>query len=499
MPRLTACLWCRPFVRAICAGPLCSLLVVVGVVVVRAGQTGDDDDPSPTSDPDRPLMVAIGDSFMSGEGAPRYFSGTNTKANSCHRARTAYPYLVADEFDFRLVFAACSGAVAQDVVGPHGQHPDSPEDVLGGKRQLDALLGSAVHEDPDDVDVVLISLGGNDAGFGELVRTCLDRQCLDQATRWLDGLDDLSWRLADVYQSLRELVPTARVLIVTYPQPFVLPSCLGPLDDAELTFVLNQFLPRLNEIIDFQATMKGFEVVKATDAFVGARLCEDGERTDGRAMNVFTAARPSDGRLPNPSGSFHPTPLGHMLLAQEVVVQLKALPAPASAACPTEMLCPPVPPPFVPPEVGPPTGPYPFPEGTTCPGSVIDRVRIEVLQVDQAGLLVQGRPRSIYCFAAYQSTFRSGRIDGDGGALIDVRGLAVASTRLVEVLVEVENGRWEKIVAFPPPSVTPDPAPLQSRWLFWLCVAGVAVLAIALLPWLICRRCRSRSSELADR
>ena len=65
-------------------------------------------------------MVAMGDSFMSGEGAPTYFKGTNTKGkNQCRRAPTSYAARLvgshAAVVPDHLVFLACSGAVAVNI------------------------------------------------------------------------------------------------------------------------------------------------------------------------------------------------------------------------------------------------------------------------------------------------------------------------------------------------------------------------------------------------
>lgn len=86
------------------------VLLRFGVAYVFALPAGrDDNDPSPVRDSAAPLMVALGDSFMSGEGAERYLPDTDVPADRCHRATSAHPYLVAKQLGMRLVSAACSG------------------------------------------------------------------------------------------------------------------------------------------------------------------------------------------------------------------------------------------------------------------------------------------------------------------------------------------------------------------------------------------------------
>lgn len=156
------------------------VLLRFGVAYVFALPAGrDDNDPSPVRDSAAPLMVALGDSFMSGEGAERYLPDTDVPANRCHRATSAHPYLVAKQLGMWLVSAACSGATTEDFTSP--QHETSPRSTYGGVAQLDALDAPRITPDADVEPglpaVVLVGIGGNDAEFGDIVRSCLDTDC----------------------------------------------------------------------------------------------------------------------------------------------------------------------------------------------------------------------------------------------------------------------------------------------------------------------------------
>ncbi len=111
-------------------------------------------------------MVVLGDSYIAGEGAPSYFPGTDVlHVNGCHRAATAYPYLVADDLELSLTFAACSGEdvrrhLPRSVPGEPGQRP----------RREEAARRSA--REPRPSKLVLLSIGGNDAGFAEIGAAC---------------------------------------------------------------------------------------------------------------------------------------------------------------------------------------------------------------------------------------------------------------------------------------------------------------------------------------
>src|SRR4051812_9376685 len=85
--------------------------------------------------------VAMGDSYASGTGTRQY---TNA---ACQRSAFAYPSLMQATFG-TFSFVACSGAKTQNVL-------DS---------QVSALDAGT--------DYVTISIGGNDAGFGDVISAC---------------------------------------------------------------------------------------------------------------------------------------------------------------------------------------------------------------------------------------------------------------------------------------------------------------------------------------
>ena len=125
---------------------------------------------------------------------------------------------------------------------------------------------------------------------------------------------------------------------MTYPQPAIDTGCVPGLTPAETRELTTNFLPRLNELIRFQASRPeiGFEVVEAENAFIGARLCESSDP----AMNDIEVQ--AGGGASAPSGSIHPNEKGHRLLAGVVLAQL---------AQPVPDQLPTTPPPMPPPPV----------------------------------------------------------------------------------------------------------------------------------------------------
>ena len=108
----------------------------------------------------RGRIAILGDSYSAGEGADVYLPGTDTDASPCHRSPHTF---LAEAFDLpgtRIL--ACSGAVTNDVFAPQEDRTVEPQ-----IEQLTRL------RDREGVDAVVLTMGGNDAGFGKIVKSCL--------------------------------------------------------------------------------------------------------------------------------------------------------------------------------------------------------------------------------------------------------------------------------------------------------------------------------------
>jgi lysophospholipase L1-like esterase len=397
-------------------------------------------------------IVALGDSYISGEGARRYFPGTDQpsgKRNMCHRARTAYPYLLAEKLQASLVFVACSGAETPEITDVP-QYPHSGEDVYGGRPQIEVL------RETEDPDVVLISIGGNDAGFLEIGAQCALpglADCRRLAQRWLQRLEtDVYPALVRTYTAVREAAPDAEVFAMTYPNPIGPDNCndLAGVKAPEMNFIRDVFVGRLGEIVTTAAAAAGVHSIDVSKALVGHRFCEvplgqtavnfiEVSRTRGAPINVAHLV----GLI---AGSLHPNPLGHELLAKVVGGKLEELREgtlpPAPAPDPDKK-----PPPFVPEEIGLPGAPHPFPANTACKGSELELVTQLSAQPHQREVPLTGvRPNSTVCFRTYRAEWESKQAGPDGTVRvpIDVSRAGVASIN--EILVQGEGGSWKEIV-----------------------------------------------------
>lgn len=150
--------------------------------------------------------VALGDSYSSGEGLPDFLPPSDT--DNCDRSPYAYSVLLAEmESSLRLkAFRACSGAETGDV----------SDGMNGESGQLDSLNSNT--------NVVTITIGGNDIGFGDFAARCVEPlgSCDSSSQEYIDSMDaianDLPDLLDDMYDAIREHAPNAQVYVVGYPQ-----------------------------------------------------------------------------------------------------------------------------------------------------------------------------------------------------------------------------------------------------------------------------------------
>jgi lysophospholipase L1-like esterase len=279
-------------------------------------------------------IVALGDSYIAGEGTRRYFQGADEPGhNMCHRSARAYPRLLAERLEASLVFAACSGAETADVL-TRGQYPASGEEdygeVYGARPQIEVL------EETEDFDVVLISIGGNDAGFSEIGRECLQSSSCDMAAAsWLRRLESrVSPALRTTFTRVKKAADGVPVLAMTYPSPLGREYCnkLIGIDREEWEF-LNAFLKKLNKTVRAAARAAEVKWIALDRALVDHRFCET-QRVREAAIN-FLRVRIGSGQriihLGDVRESLHPNEIGHKLMEAVVLPRLQALQAEAEA------------------------------------------------------------------------------------------------------------------------------------------------------------------------
>jgi lysophospholipase L1-like esterase len=306
-------------VGAIASSSQADVLLVVTVLAlawtalpVGAG-TGDALDPNGSG----PMLVALGDSYMSGEGAARFFEGTNDAGeNECRRAPTAYAHRLV-EFDradtiTRLGFYACSGALADEL----------HEEPKFGEIQLERLR--ADKQAGADIEVVIVSIGGNDADFSTIGAACLaPGSCVVRGEVWLKLLDDVAKEAEVAYGKIRGAVGhTVPIVVVPYPVPIAPGSCGYSLLEVDEHRFLHRYVKQLNGVLRQAArNARVYFLDRMAEAFSNdLRIC-DSERRQDAGVN-FVALKSVNGLVDqalNPGkwihNSLHPNELGHEAMA----------------------------------------------------------------------------------------------------------------------------------------------------------------------------------------
>ncbi|MGW7411865.1 SGNH/GDSL hydrolase family protein [Streptomyces sp. NPDC054863] len=192
--------------------------------------------------------VALGDSYSSGVGAGSY------DGSSCKRSAKAFPALwAAKASPTSFNFAACSGARTGDVTG----------------SQLTALSAAT--------DLVSITVGGNDAGFADVMTTCVlqgESACINrvnQARAYVDST--LPGKLDSVYDGIRAKAPSARVVVLGYPRFYKIGgTCSVGLSEKSRT-AINSAADYLNDATAKRAADHGYTFAGVASAFSGHEIC----------------------------------------------------------------------------------------------------------------------------------------------------------------------------------------------------------------------------------
>ncbi len=195
--------------------------------------------------------VALGDSYSAGVGA----GGYDPSSGLCSRSPRSYaPLWAAGHSVTHFTFAACGGATTDDVLD----------------NQLGGLSAST--------NLVTITIGGNDAGFVDVVTTCIlgtDGACTfavnlakSYATSVLPG------KLAHLYGVIRSRAPNARLIVLGYPRLFELTATctVFGLDLAKRT-VLDGAADTLAGVVATQAKAAGATFIDVRGVFAGHGIC----------------------------------------------------------------------------------------------------------------------------------------------------------------------------------------------------------------------------------
>ncbi|MBX9422033.1 GDSL-type esterase/lipase family protein [Streptomyces lateritius] len=277
-------------------------------------------------------VVAMGDSYISGEagrwlgnsltnsgsrnGTDRAWTGSGyapsrvygSTAGGCHRSDTS-EVLSAGPIASSLINLACSGATTDNVI----RASQGGQAYKGEVPQADRLAAVAASH---DVELIALSVGGNDLGFADIITSCATdyivwySYCHDDQQAEVDAKID--GVIADVSRSVDEIraVMTAagygssdyRIVLQSYPSP--IPRAADnryaesgwartntggcPFWNADSDWARDSLVPQLANRLKGVAAAKGVQFMDLRDALQGREVC-------AKASRQVTATAPASG------------------------------------------------------------------------------------------------------------------------------------------------------------------------------------------------------------
>jgi len=305
---------------------------------------------APVGDPVH--YVALGDSYASGEGARTsgesytsfsYFGdgsprGTTDDSPPCHRSLLAYPGRLARSIgQTSWLFAACTGAVVADICRSPGSTTgsevscDAPGAPDGTGRsptrpttpaQLDQLrFVAGAHR----IDLVTVTIGGNDLFFADLLSKCVTSRCLEGPSPVSATFDEqirhLPAALVTTFRAIRSVVgQSVPVLVVGYPRILDIAHGCGSttgLSRSEREW-MDGAVERTDTIIRDAATAASAFYVDTYNVFQKHLVCSIAPFAHGLVTpGVDNLSQIND--FDPFGGAFHPTPDGHACLADTIL------------------------------------------------------------------------------------------------------------------------------------------------------------------------------------
>lgn len=222
--------------------------------------------------------VALGDSYSSGLGAGSYGS-----SGSCKRSANAYPQLWANAHaGTQFTFVACSGSRTGDVLS-----------------QANSITSSAT--------LVTVSVGGNDAGFVDVITTCTlndDQTCINRVnTAKAYANNTLPPLLDKVYAAIKQKAPKARLIVLGYPRFYTVPgSCNVGLSDTKRS-AINSGADTLAGVTGNRAGAAGATFVDVRGNFSGHNICSGDSWLNSLTWPVDESYHP---KASGQSGAYYP-------------------------------------------------------------------------------------------------------------------------------------------------------------------------------------------------
>lgn len=214
--------------------------------------------------------VALGDSYSSGVGTRVFYS----EEGSCDRSPEAYGPKIAAAKGYTLSFQACSGATTANV----------------NSSQLGTLSSST--------SLVTITIGGNDAGFSNVILNCAlyyftCGSAISEANTFIKNT--LPGLLDTTYNNIRAKASTAHVVVLGYPRLFTAEG-----KTCNVNFLTSSNEKKLNETGDLldttikaRAEAHSFTFVDPRSAFSSHEVCSSSEWLNGQSNPLSESYHPN--------------------------------------------------------------------------------------------------------------------------------------------------------------------------------------------------------------
>lgn len=305
---------------------------------------------APGHTPQKLDYLAMGDSYISGEGAYNYQNGTDTDTNRCHLSLLSYPYLLSRELNFDSFHSvACSGATMDDITNTGDDYLGQADNKKIARNQrlsqeIDSIFASfspGYINQSDFVSryrpkVITVSISGNDIGFSHILVRCMlePDTCYSTYEDRLELVRQINGqfpRMVNTYMQLKnQASPNTKIYVIGYPQ------LVQPGGDCAVNVRLNVheldfsklIINYLDSVIKAAADKAGVFYVDTQSALDGHKLCET--NSSDVAVNGLTAGNSYPDKFGGPIGSetYHPNYLGHRLLAQNISTSTDGLSSP---------------------------------------------------------------------------------------------------------------------------------------------------------------------------
>lgn len=304
---------------------------------------------------DKGIIVSLGDSFSSGEGIEPYYGQENEKGEElpisekvknpdwlAHRSTKSWPSQLtlpsvqgemSKHRNENWFFVAASGATTQNIKYNFKKEYDKSWGVEG-EYNLDPQLDVFDEIDKGEVDYVTLTLGGNDAGFTDILEICVmygkcsflhPNMLADKINNVIKdfyasgGIHD---KLYDAYHDIADKAgEQAHIFVVGYPKLFssyirmISEKEVGLVNDAVIWF--NNAIEILVEECDDEINISFVSVI---DAFEGHGAGSNEPYIN--EIQYFTQKSENLEWSPTSSASMHPNKKGAAAYARCVQTEI---------------------------------------------------------------------------------------------------------------------------------------------------------------------------------